>query len=274
MIQCIQYRKSTFLGSLEWLTLPWSDVGKDIYQQLYDKGFVLAALLEGMDNAGFTNGNNHISMLSELLGCLSRLDKEMSFWFQRIQKESSSPLYWHDESLSHSWHSEGALQPCKLPPFAFRNLLLANTIVAYWGLQLVLSNTIALACEHVLSMSPQISAQSSSNTSPRTFQDLQTISLQLLEAHAGPCRLELATNIVRSMPYCLNDDMGLMGAQKSLFAMRVSLFELQSHPHKELKWCQAMYQDLYSRKGLRYAREIAKLVGKFSAAGKDEPLRP
>ena len=274
MIQCIQYQKSTFLGSPEWLTLPWSEAGKDIYQQLYDKGFVLAALLERMDNARRTNGTNNLSISSEILGRLSSLDKEMNFWFQRIHKESCSPLYWHDESLSHSWHSEGALQPCKLSPFAFCNLLLANTIVAYWGLQLVLSNIIALACEHVLSMSPHMPAQPSSNTSSQAFQDLHTMSLQLLEAHAGPCRLELATNIVRSMPYCLNDDMGLMGAQKSLFAMRISLFILQSHPCEELKWCQATYQDLHSTKGLRYAREIAKLVGKFSAAGKDEPLRP
>ena len=256
------------------MTLPWSKTGKDIYQQLYDKGFVLAALLEGMDNAGLTNENNNIAMLSDFLGRLSNLDKEMNLWFRKIRKESSSPLYWHDESLSHSWHPKGALQPCKLTPFAFGNLLLANTTLAYWGLQLVLSNTIALACEHILSMSTQILVQSPSYTSPRAIHDLHTMSRQLLEAHAGPYRLELATNILRSMPYCLNDDMGLVGAQKSLFAMRVSLFVLQSHPCEELKWCQATYQELHSRKGLRYAREIAKLVGKFSAAGKDEPLRP
>ena len=63
--------------------------------------------------------------------------------------------------------------------------------------------------------------------------------------------------------------MGLLGAQKSLFALRVALFSLRRHPGEELKWCQAMYQEFDNRKGLRYAREIAKLDGKYSAAGRD-----
>lgn len=64
--------------------------------------------------------------------------------------------------------------------------------------------------------------------------------------------------------------MGLMGAQKSLFALRTALFVLQRHPGQELKWCQAMYQELDGKKGLRYAREIAKLEGKHSAASRDD----
>ena len=274
MIQCIQYRKSSFLGSPEWLTRPWGETGKDIYQQLYDKGFALAALLEGIDNAELMGENINISKVSESLGLLSALDEKLNLWFREIVEKSSSPLYWYAQSISHSWHPREAGEPYALPAFAFNNLLLANTIVTYWGLRLILSNTIALACGHVLSMASKMPVQSSFSTSLQAVQDLHTISLQLLEAHAGPYRLQLAKNIVRSMPYCLHDDMGLVGAQKSLFAMRIALFVLQRHPGEELKWCQAMYQELDSRKGLRYAREIAKLVGRFSAAGEDKPVRP
>ena len=101
------------------------------------------------------------------------------------------------------------------------------------------------------------------------------MSLHLLATHTNTRRLELATNIVLSMPYCLNDNMGLMGAQKSLFALRTALFALHRHPGEELKWCQAMYQELESKKGLGYAREIAKSNGRYSAAGRNKlPLRP
>ena len=273
MIQCIQYRKSSFLGNPEWLTRPWGETGKDIYQQLYDKGFALAALLEGIDNAKLMGENIDIPKMSESLRLLSALDEKLNLWFREIVEKSSSPLYWYAQSTSHSWHPREAGEPA-LPAFAFNNLLLANTIVTYWGLRLILSNTIALACGHVLSLISRMHVQSSFFTSLQAIQGLHTISLRLLEAHAGPYRLELATNIVRSMPYCLDDDMGLVGAQKSLFAMRIALFVLQRHPSEELQWCQAMYQELDSRKGLRYAREIAKLVGRFSTAGEDEPLRP
>lgn len=270
MIQCIRYRKSTFLGNPEWLTLPWSETGKDVYQQLYDKGFALAALLEGIDNARLANESIKISVLSEYLGRLSGLDEEMNLWYLKILEESLSPLYWHTESIP-GWHSKEVVESCMPPPLTFHTLRLANITVTYWGLRLILSNTIALACQNVLSINMQVPAQSSSSTPPQASQDLVNMSLYLLETHTSAHRLELATNIIRSMPYCLNDNMGLMGAQKSLFALRTALFALTRYPGEEpkLKWCQAMYQDLDNKKGLRYAREIATLDGTFSAAGRD-----
>lgn len=269
MIQCIQYRKSAFLGSSEWLTLPWSETGKDVYQQLYDKGFALAALLEGIDNARLTNENTNISIVSEYLARLSSLDEELNLWYREILRETSSPLYWHTQSTSLGWHLKETVESLTVPPFAFHTLRLANIIATYWALRLILSNTIALACQHVLSTNTRVPSHSSSSTLRQSSQDLETMTFHLLEIHTRPHRLELATNIIRSMPYCLSDNMGLMGAQKSLFALRTALFALQRYPGEELKWCQAMYQELDSKKGLRYAREIAKLDGRFSAAGRD-----
>ena len=256
MIQCIQYRKSTFLGNPEWLTLPWGKKGKDIYQQLYDKGFLLGALLEDIDNAGLAKENNNLSVVSGFLGRLSSLDEDLNLWFRVLLQQSPSPLYWHVEPTSSSRHLIEYAQP--RPPFAFRTLLSANTIVKYWGLRIILSNTIALTCQRVLSMTTQLPAYPSSSTSPPILQDLHVMSLRLLKANAGPNILEFATNIVRSMSYCLNENMGLIGAQKSLFPMRIALFVLQRHPGEDLKWCQAMYQELNSVKGIRYAREIGK----------------
>ena len=271
MIQCIQYRKSTFLGSSEWSTLPWTKTGKNIYQQLCDKGFMLAALLEDIDNAGLTKDNINISLLSKLMRRLFNLYEELNVWYGEVVEKSHSPLYWHAQSTSHSSHSIEAVNPSRLLPFAFRTLLHAHTIITYWALQIVISNAIALACQQVLAMKAQGPAHSSVSTSSQTVHDLHIMSLCLLETHTRSHRLELATNIVRSMPYCLNDDMGLVSAQKSLFAIRLALFVLQRHPGEELQWCQAMYQELYSKKGLRYAKEIAKLEGRFRAAGKDGP---
>ena len=269
MIQCIQYRKSSFLGNPEWLTQPWSTTGKDVYQELYDKGFALAALLEELDNARLTKENTDISILSELLGRLSSLDEEMNLWYREILEVSPPPLYWHTQTTSLGWHLGEAVEPRTLPPFAFHTLRLANITVTYWGLGLILSNTIALTCQQVLTTITGMPAQSSSSTSPRAIHDLETTSVHLLEVHKSSHRLELATNIIRSMPYCLSDNMGLMGAQKSLFAMRTALFALQRYaPGEELKWCQAMYQELHSKKGLRYAREIAKLDWNLSAVGR------
>ena len=256
MIQCIQYRKSTFLGNPEWLTLPWGKKGKDIYQQLYDKGFLLGALLEDIDNAGFTKDNNTVSVVSGFLGRLSSLDEDLNLWFRDLLQESPSPLYWQIESTSSSKHLKENIQPRS--SFAFHNLRSANIVVKYWGLRIILSSTIALTCQRVLSMTTQLPAHPTSSTLPPILQDLHNMSHHLLKANSGLKIFEFATNIVRSMPYCLNENMGLIGAQKSLFPMRIALFVLQRHPGEDLKWCQAMYQELNSGKGIRYAREIGK----------------
>ncbi|KAL2052932.1 hypothetical protein ABVK25_006873 [Lepraria finkii] len=98
---------------------------------------------------------------------------------------------------------------------------------------------------------------------------LKSTAQRLLAQHGTPRRLELATSVMRLIPCCLNDSMGLLGAQKSLYALRVALFSLRRHPGGGLKWCQAVYKEFDNRKGLRYAREIAKLDGKYSAARRD-----
>ena len=285
MIQCIQYRKSTFLGNPDWLTIPWSQTSKDIYQQLYDKGFKLAALLQKIDNAKLKNEDANTSIMSEHLGGLSDLDEEMDLWYLEIIKESPSPLFWHTRPTTGDSNSEESFIPRTPPPFTFHSLRFANIVGTYWSLKLHLSNNIALECKHVLSINAQRPLQSASSTSLENemSQDLEIMSLHLLEKYTSAHRLELATNIIRSMPYCLKDDMGLLGAQKSLFALRTALFVLRLYPSEELKlkWCQTMYQDLYNRKGLRYAREIAKTDGRHIAASRQHiprdtssPVRP
>lgn len=273
MIQCMQYRKSSFLGNPQWLTVPWSETSKDIYQQLYDKGFALAAILEAIDNARFTNENTSLSILSEHLERLFGMDEELNLWYHEILRESPSPLY----STPHDWHLNEAVEPPMLPHFIFPTLRLANIMVKYWALKLILDSTTAHACQHVLTMNTQVPAQPSFTFTPQPTQNLQARSLRFVKTHTSAYRLELATNIIRSMPYCLDDNMGLMGAQKSLFALRTALFVLKRHPDEEekLKWCQVMYRELEGKKGLRYAREIAKYDGKYSTAGRDElPVCP
>ena len=265
MIQCIQYRKSSFLGSSDWLTIPWSKTSKDINQQLYDRGFALAALLEQMDNANVTNQEVNISTMVEFLGRLSSLDDELTIWYRDIVQDSPSPLYWHTQSRLPNKNPKEARAPSPPQPFTFPTLLLAHTVITHWALRLILSNAIALTSTHILSKTQNPSPHP---TFRRENQNLQAPCLHLLATHTPSHRLELATNIIRSMPYCLNDTMGLLGAQKSLFAMRTALFVLQRHPgSEESKWCRVMYEELGSKKGLGYAREIAKVEGRYSVAG-------
>lgn len=274
MIHAMQFRKSSFLGTEEWKTIPWEDTPKDVYQKLYDHGFSMAALLEEIDSAQLISPEADISKLSDFLPRLSSMNDEMESWYHELLTECQSPLFWptysspRTSSSISGWDVRETLEPSSLPPLSFPTLRMANITVTYWGLRTILSNTIAITCGAILSTDTQVSAESSRHG------DLRAMATHLLSQHGSATRLEFATNIMRSMPYCLNDNMGLLGAQKSLFALRVALFSLRRHPGEELKWCQAVYAELDNKKGLRYAREIAKLDARYSASGRDNlPMR-
>lgn len=269
----MQYRRSSFLNNPEWQNVPWQNSPKDVYQKLYDRGFALAAVLLEIDNVGTLGADTSIAILSKFLHRLSERDADLDAWYMEIIEESPSPLYWLAQTSTTSSNARGSrmnegLEQQPHAPFAFHTLRLACITVTYWALRIMLSNTIALTCGAILHTNTADRATASQGFG------IFTMAEQLGTANASPYRLELATNIMRAMPYCLNDSMGLLGAQKSLFALRTALFSLRRHPGEELKWCQAVYQELDGRKGLRYAREIAQLDGKWSASGRDSlPIR-
>ena len=273
MIQSIQHRKSSFLVSEEWKSIPWAETPKDVYQKLVDLGLALAVLLEEIDNADLLSPNANIPSLVTFLQRLTRMDGDMDMWYQEFVENNQKPIYWLAQakttsSSSTRWHLGDPSAPSKSPAFEFRSLRLACFTTTYWALRTILSNTVAITCGALLS------ADSLPQTGSWTSNDLRRNAHQLLGKHGSAARLELAINIMRSMPYTLDDSMGLLGAQKSLFALRTALFSLRRHPGEELRWCHTMYQQISSKKGLRYAKEITKMDGKLNASGRDSlPMR-
>ena len=155
MIKCIQFRKSSFLGTSERLTQPWDGADKDVCQRLFDKGFALAALLEEMNHVSLTSFDASIQTRSKYLHRCSHVDTELEAWYQELFLESPTPLYWTVDSTftaasSSGWHLKEALEPQKLPPFSFPSLRLGCIMGNIWCLKLILSNNIAFTCGAIL----------------------------------------------------------------------------------------------------------------------------
>lgn len=184
------------------------------------------------------------------------MDARFNLWYEELVRGSDSPVCWltpvNDSIESGPAHVYWASVSNTNRPFSFPNLKTASIVTIYWALKLAISNTIANICSTVLS----------DPTCPR-FAPLQTTAQQLLVHHGETGRLESAKNIMRSMPYHLHDSMGLLGAQKSLFALRAALLSLKRSQFIELKLCVQMYKDLYERKGLGYARQVADMGPKW-----------
>lgn len=189
----------------------------------------------------------------------SALDGTFNLWYQDLMRESSIPLFWLTPPNDGSHHTVAAMANRR--PFSFPDLRVAHTIITFWGCKLALSNTISIICASVLSLD----AYSRREDDPQGFAALERTARRLLIQHGDTGRLENATNIIRSMPYCLHDGTGVLGPQKSLFALRAALLSLRRSPGEELDWCLKTYQELVERKGLGYAREVGKVNAKDSA---------
>ena len=259
MIQALQNRKASPLGSHEWCTRPWlhgqtpRHPKRDSCQRLYDHGFALAALFEELDEANLFSPEAGIPLLTQYLRRCSALDATFNLWYQDLTRQSPTPLYWHTPPNDDVHTAVAALT--NRQPLSFPDLRVAHAVTAFWGCKLALSNTIAIICASVLSPN----ARQLREENPSSFPALEQTARRLLIQHGDAGRLENATNIIRSMPYCLHDSMGLLGPQKSLFPLRAALLSLRRSPGEELDWCLKVYQELDERKGLGYAREVGKV---------------
>ena len=193
-------------------------------------------------------------------------------------------------------------------PFTFPSLRLATATISYWGLKIVLAGTLrqlfnvitrstpipgpastsskqrspglsqqAPTSEHQPHQTaftfaePQYHFASNENLTSRVPRLTHSSTLPSVPSTTIPSNdpLTLATNIMRAMPFCLSDEQGMLGAQQSLFPLRAALFILRLHPGMELRWCQNIYRSMDEQKGLRYAKEIAKLDGGHGTEGNE-----
>ena len=261
MLQALLLRKASPLGSYDWCTRPWpqkskDQTPKDVFQKLYDHGFALAALLEEVDSADLEDKNVSTETIEKYLRRCSAMDAKFSLWYQELVQKSDGPIYWLTpltDFIKLSLADEHRLLMLKKNwPFSFPNLKMASIILLYWALKLAISSTIANIC------SAALSAPKSPTPTP-----LETAATNLLVQHGDNGRLQNATNIMRSMPYCLHDSMGLMGAQKTIFALRAARLSLRKSQIEELKWCIQTYRSLYEKKGFGYAKQLVDMGPKW-----------
>ena len=261
MLHSVRFRKASPLGSYEWCTRPWSRTdqdhrSKDASQMLCDHGFALAALLEEIDNAFLTQEEPNTEVMHKYLRCCSAMDAKFNLWYQDLTLRSGGPAYWltprNDSIELSSLNEPWPLIGNNIQPFSFPNIKTAHVITLYWAFKLAISSTIAKICSTALSKA------TSSTTTP-----LQVMARQMLIKHGKTGRFENATNIIRSMPYCLHDSMGFLGAQRSLVTLRAALLSLERNRIEELNLCRQLYRNLYEKKGLACAKLVTVMGPKW-----------
>lgn len=225
MVKSIQYRKASLLKPLVDQVHWW-----DLQGELFAKGHTLGALLEGLDRLK-NSGKPDIAAASQYLQQCCKLDTEFESWHDRLVMQSPSPMYWKTEA------------PGKETMVNFASLYHAHLMLDFWALQLALSTTIDIICSQVPMEVP---------AAMRTFID------RLNTLHGESRQTSLASTIMQSLTYCMNDEYGLASSQKCLFAGRVALFALRRQSVEDIAYYETKFLELTLKKGLRYAQDISK----------------
>jgi len=239
----------------------------DTQRQLFAKGHSLGALMDDLDR--YKNSGKHsIPESAMYLKSCTTLDAEFESWYEELLENSPCPIHWTP------YHQESG----KESQIVFANLHLAHLMLDYWALRLILTTTINIVCKQVPKEVP---------ASVRGVVD------HLLEEHGKTRQLELAENIMLSMPYCMNavspilitlnflslwmvylsisnifskswlihiKEHGVSSSQKCLFSGRVALYALRMYSTEKLPEYEETYADLTAKKGLRFAKEIDRKV--------------
>lgn len=211
---------------------------KDSQYKLLEFGFELGENIEKLDKGCLQNSLDSTQAAINLMHVFLDIENRMFGWLGDFQSESP-----------HMTSTDGSPEP-----YRFRNLRFTIQMLTYWALKLVMSHLVAMVGGTLLQRIPPQMVK----------QVLGEHIMGLMERHDREPSLEHARSILKTVPYILDDEMGLMAAQQAMFPIRAALFVLKLLGGEELEWCKAVYAQFNAKKGLRYAVEVGKSDGHYS----------
>lgn len=264
MVLCIQQRSLALVGSLDGKDAIWP-CSKTLEQKLYDKGFVFAGILEDIDRMSCPESTSRpVSGLFSLPGRCQALNSELGTWLKELLEVAEA---------KHTWRAFlPQLRNESQEPIVFPDLRLAHLLVCFWALRMVVTLVLASLSKSY----PQAKEKATPGTATRIPNAASTEIPQSTGASQSvgkipPAKelfattMQLADLILRAMPYCTSDEVGLASCFRSLFGLRgvLGVMRLNTQYTEKLRTCQAMIARLTEERGVCFAADIARLSGRW-----------
>jgi hypothetical protein len=233
----ILQRKTTFLASEEWLTLPWALENRTFHDRLIDLMTRIPTLLEQTDIAMSIHDPDIAirEQLKMLEGC-QQIEKALQGWRAGMKKTAG-------ETATEHKREDGDDYPFRYD-FTYENHLFARTQAVYWSSHLVVSETmydLQVSLERLTVSSNELPFPSDTlHANSRTY----------------------AVNIAQAVDYFLLPEMGALGADLISFPMGLAYrFFSQSQEHEICAWFVNSLENMKKR-----GFHIGRFLGAFSAA--------
>lgn len=182
----ILQRKTTYLAAEEWLTVPWEFQLRTYMDRLVDLGTLVPGILERFDTLRESDSNTAADLLQLLEECKD-LQERMNRWKDATKKGAVPRVVKHDAGDPDGYPFETDLW--------FENHLFVHARLVYYTCSLVLAEA-AHGIQQALNLRDHKTSE--------LDQSSWLTDLFPTERHAA--------NICRIVPYCLQPEMGALGA--------------------------------------------------------------
>jgi hypothetical protein len=218
----ILQRQSTYLATEEWMTIPWETTPRTYFDRLVDMSVQIPGLLERFDLVRDRKSDVGHELLKILDECTT-LQHMMNRW-----KDGTRPGAL-PQQVKHEGPSDDGY------PFAtdlwFGNHLFVHARLVYYTSSLTLAQTVEEVLQVLYARDKKLSLTT----------DFDTLS-QLFEARKH------ARNICRTVPYCLQPQMGALGPGIILFPANVAFAYYRRIGYSEATtWLAKAFRDLKTR---------------------------
>ncbi|KAI3539241.1 hypothetical protein CABS03_12331 [Colletotrichum abscissum] len=191
ILHAFDTRKSTFLGAPEWKEEPFRRVVQDPLQALLSEACAIPAIFEMLDHCNDDSESAARKAAIQFVEAINRLD----FWHK------SANMAMGDLTRLQS------VSPAGTASLEFPNITVANSLSHYWAFWIICATQIQrLAAHH-----------------PNISQDCLLIGGEYPASRAVTQKvLQLATYILESTGYLMQEDMKLYGTASAFFPLHIA----------------------------------------------------
>ncbi|TVY14996.1 hypothetical protein LARI1_G006930 [Lachnellula arida] len=261
----IQLRSLSLFGNLKAKEALWPTATTP-EQKLYDKGFVFAGILEDLDRASiFKSASDFMKILDR---CRT-LNQEFACWYHELSEIAQSIPTWRAFLPQLQYESQETIQ--------FPDIRLAHLMLCFWSLRMLLVFAMSLLFKHSpqaehIASKPSRTEGSSEPTmmhaklpqrKARSQGDTES-SIEPSANGAVATASQLATLVLRAIPYCISDDVGLASCIRSTVGLLSAYKILACSPQRteELQYCRSLLGQLSAKRGISLVADMTKSSGK------------
>ena len=237
-------RKATYLATEEWRSIPWKTQHRTYYDKLVDTATDIPGLLADIDAANIGSANPlTYTRKQELLQDLANVQKCLDTWKKHVKRNGVARTIRHNPSPDDKYPYD--------TEYWFENHLFMKAHSIYWACSLV----IAEAAEELLN-------------------DLQAYDMKRNTVDTADYEglfdsKKHATAIAHAIPYCLQHDMGALGASIINFPANLSLrYFRRARDVPTVYWLSLVFKNMRNR-GLQYNPQL--LENQHEASGELTP---